>query len=74
MVQVPMVLSKPGTARVQQGYVGYPIMLPHDLLAYNYKEHSSTFNNIYTGAGGSASDAGSALEECWTSVEKVGDP
>ena len=29
IVQVPMVLSKPGTTQVRQGYVPYPIMLPH---------------------------------------------
>ena len=73
MVQVPMVLSKPGTAQVQQSYVAYPIMMPHEPLAYVYKEHSSTFNKIYMGTDGSAGDARSALEECWTSVETAGD-
>ena len=34
MVQVPMVLPELGTAQVQQGYVAYPMLLPHELLAF----------------------------------------
>ena len=33
IAQVPMLLSKPGTTQVRQGYVPFPIMLPHELLA-----------------------------------------
>ena len=74
MVQVPMVLSKRGTAQGQQGNVAFPIMLPHELMAYYHKEHSSHFYNIYMGTDGNPSNARNALEGFWTSVEKVGDP
>ena len=74
MVQVPMVLSKRGIAKGQQGNVAFPIMLPNELMAYYFKEHSSNFYNMYMGTSGSAGGARNALEEFWTSVEKVGGP
>ena len=74
IVQVPMVLSKPGTSMAQQGNVEFPIMLPHEMLAYYYNQHNSTFYKLYMGTEGSAGDGRTALEDFWTSVETVGDP
>ena len=61
IAQVPMFLSKLGTTRVRQGYVQFPIMLPHELLAYYYRDHNIKFNQIYMGTDGNQSNARSAL-------------